>query len=154
MARSQGAGLKGEGPHGKAPGRPGRCSAATARTRWESNPNPTPADMRAYRGGDGGVVRLPRLVFGRILWTVTDALLFFGRTMSKLLTMDQASEYLGVSKLTLYGWVSARKLSYIKVGRLVKFKQDQLDKWIDQRTVKGGDDRFNIRTREGIHGSH
>ena len=74
--------------------------------------------------------------------------------MSKLLTMDQASEYLGVSKLTLYGWVSARKLSYIKVGRLVKFKQDQLDKWIDQRTVKGGDDRFNIRTREDIHGSH
>ena len=104
--------------------------------------------------GDGGVVRLPRLVFDGILWTVTDALLFSGRTMSKLLTMDQASEYLGVSKLTLYGWVSARKLSYIKVGRLVKFKQDQLDKWIDQRTVKGGDDRFNIRTREGIHGSH
>lgn len=74
--------------------------------------------------------------------------------MSKLLTMDQASEYLGVSKLTLYGWVSARKLSYVKVGRLVKFKQDQLDKWIDQRTVKGGDDRFKIRTREDIHGSH
>ena len=99
-------------------------------------------------------MRLPRLVFDGMLWTVTDALLFSGRTMSKLLTMDQASEYLGVSKLTLYGWVSARKLSYIKVGRLVKFKQDQLDKWIDQRTVKGGDDRFNIRTREGIHGSH
>ncbi len=74
--------------------------------------------------------------------------------MSKLLTMDEASVYLGVSKLTLYGWVSARKLSYIKVGRLVKFKQDQLDKWIDQHTVKGGDDRFKIRTQEGAHGTH
>lgn len=56
--------------------------------------------------------------------------------MNKLLTMDQASEYLGISKLTLYGWVSARKVGFIKVGRLVKFKQTELDKWIDQHTVK------------------
>jgi predicted DNA-binding transcriptional regulator AlpA len=38
--------------------------------------------------------------------------------------------------LTLYGWVSARKVGFIKVGRLVKFKQEHLDKWIDQHTVK------------------
>jgi excisionase family DNA binding protein len=56
--------------------------------------------------------------------------------MRKLLTMDEASEYLGISKLTLYGWVSARKLGFIKVGRLVKFKQEHLDRWIDQHTVK------------------
>jgi excisionase family DNA binding protein len=55
--------------------------------------------------------------------------------MCKLLTMDQASEYLGISKLTLYGWVSARKLRFVKVGRLVKFKQQDLDKWIDQHTI-------------------
>ena len=74
--------------------------------------------------------------------------------MSKLLTMDQASEYLGVSKLTLYGWVSARKLTFIKVGRLVKFKQDQLDKWIDPHTVRVVVDRLNVPTQEGRHGSH
>ena len=56
--------------------------------------------------------------------------------MSKLLTIDEASEYLGISKLTLYGWVSARKLGFVKVGRLVKFKQEHLDKWIDEHTVK------------------
>ena len=56
--------------------------------------------------------------------------------MTRLLTMDEASEYLGISKLTLYGWVSARKLGFVKVGRLVKFKQPDLDKWIDQHTVK------------------
>lgn len=56
--------------------------------------------------------------------------------MRKLLTMDEASEYLGISKLTLYGWVSARKLGFVKVGRLVKFKQEHLDKWIGQHTVK------------------
>ena len=56
--------------------------------------------------------------------------------MRKLLTMDEASEYLGISKLTLYGWVSARKLGFVKVGRLVKFRQQDLEKWIEQHTVK------------------
>jgi len=65
--------------------------------------------------------------------------------MKNLLTMDEAAKYLGISKLTLYGWVSARKLSYVKIGRLVKFKQDQLDAWIDQQTVK---------PRRDNHGPH
>jgi predicted DNA-binding transcriptional regulator AlpA len=38
--------------------------------------------------------------------------------------------------MTLYRWVSARKLGFVKVGRLVKFKQEHLDSWIDQHTVK------------------
>ncbi|ULA65884.1 MAG: hypothetical protein LZF62_30004 [Nitrospira sp.] len=42
--------------------------------------------------------------------------------------MAEASEYLGISKLTLYGWASARKLRFVKVGRLAKFWQDHLDK--------------------------
>lgn len=54
----------------------------------------------------------------------------------KLLTLQQASEYLGISKLTMYDWVSQRKICFVKVGRLVKFKQNVLDKWIDQHTFK------------------
>lgn len=65
-----------------------------------------------------------------------DALSFSGRIMSKLLTIDEASEYLGISISTLYGYVSARKLGFVTVGRLVKFKQEPLDRWIDQHTIK------------------
>jgi len=61
--------------------------------------------------------------------------------MRKLLTMKEASEYLGISKLTLYDWVCSRKIVHIKVGRLVKFRQEHLDKWIEHRTV-------NIRRTE------
>lgn len=67
--------------------------------------------------------------------------------MSRLLTIDEASEYLGISKLTLYGWVSARKLGFVKVGRLVKFKQQDLEKWIDQHTVKA-----RIETQKNLDG--
>ncbi len=59
--------------------------------------------------------------------------------------MDEAAKYLGISKLTLYGLGSARKLSYATMGRLVKFKQHQLDVWIDQRT---------ITPRRERHGTH
>jgi len=38
---------------GRYPERPGRCSAAPARTHWECNPNPTLKEMRAQRGEQG-----------------------------------------------------------------------------------------------------
>jgi len=63
MALSRGTGLKREGPHGKAPGRPGRCSSAPARTLLGVH-------SENYAGGDagaswwdGGAVRLPRYVY-------------------------------------------------------------------------------------------
>ncbi len=72
--------------------------------------------------------------------------------MNRLLTMDEASEYLGISKLTLYGWVSARRLGFVKVGRLVKFKQQDLDKWIDQHTVKARVETHKLVDGRSIHG--
>jgi len=75
-----------------------------------------------------------------------------GVIMSRLLTIDEASEYLGISKLTLYGWVSARKLGFVKVGRLVKFKQQDLEKWIDQHTVKARIETQKILDGRSIHG--
>lgn len=54
----------------------------------------------------------------------------------RLLTMTEAASYLGLSKLTLYEWVSQRKIEYGKVGRLVKFDQRQLERWIEKHTVK------------------
>ena len=57
-------------------------------------------------------------------------------TAPRLLTMKQAAEYLGLQTATLYEWVSERKISYTKIGRLTKFDRRYLDKFIDQHTVK------------------
>ena len=57
-------------------------------------------------------------------------------TPKRLLTVDETAAYLGIAKLTVYDWVSKRKIGYVKIGRLVKFDQQTLDKWIDQHTVK------------------
>lgn len=56
--------------------------------------------------------------------------------MERLLTVEETAAYLGLSKLTVYDWISKRKIEYVKVGRLVKFDQRVLAKWIAQHTVK------------------
>lgn len=64
----------------------------------------------------------------------------------KLLTLNEAAAYLGISKLTLYGWTSQRRIDHVKVGRLVKFDRQTLDK-LDQPTHREGD-----RKRRGWKG--
>lgn len=54
----------------------------------------------------------------------------------RLLTVSEAAAYLGLSKLTVYDWISQRRIEYVKIGRLVKFDHRVLNKWIDQQTVK------------------
>lgn len=55
-----------------------------------------------------------------------------------LMNIQQAAEYLGLSVGTLYQWRCQRKVPYIKVGRKLKFKKDQLDHWLAARTVQVG----------------
>ena len=48
----------------------------------------------------------------------------------------ETSQYLGVTRETLAVWRTTRRyeLPYIKVGRLVKYRQADLNKWLEQRT--------------------
>jgi len=55
--------------------------------------------------------------------------------MRKLIQIQQAAQYTGLSPHTLYTMVSQRRIPYVKVGRLVKFDEELLDKWIKQHTV-------------------
>ena len=53
----------------------------------------------------------------------------------RLMTIQEASQYTGLSVHTLYTMVSQKRIPYVKVGRLVKFDLEALDKWIKQQTV-------------------
>lgn len=68
-------------------------------------------------------------------------------TATKLLTIDEASAYMGLAKATLYEWVSKRKIEYVKIGRLVKFETRTLERWITAHTVKA---RATHGTNEAI----
>lgn len=57
-----------------------------------------------------------------------------------LLNPIAAAEFLGVSKDTLSVWRSVGRYSipFIKVGRLVKYRQSDLEKWLESRARSNG----------------
>ncbi len=48
----------------------------------------------------------------------------------QLLDTNEAAEFLGISKNTLYEWVIQKKVPFVKVGRLTKFKKEALEAWL------------------------
>jgi len=54
----------------------------------------------------------------------------------KLLTRQQAAEYLGVKPQTLAIWYSAGRydLPVVKAGRCVRYRRSDLDAWLESRT--------------------
>jgi excisionase family DNA binding protein len=54
-----------------------------------------------------------------------------------LFTPPQAAEYLGISPGTLAVWRCAKRypLAFIKVGRLVKYRQSELNRFLNDRSI-------------------
>ena len=44
--------------------------------------------------------------------------------------MEEIAEYLGVSKDTVYTWVSSKDMPGHRVGRFWKFKKEEIDDWV------------------------
>lgn len=55
----------------------------------------------------------------------------------ELLTRQQAAEYLSIKPETLSVWASTQRyqLPFVKVGRSVRYRRVDLDRFIAQRTV-------------------
>lgn len=60
----------------------------------------------------------------------------------QLLDTKEASLFLGISKNTLYEWVVQKKIPFIKVGRLTKFKKEALEDWLKDRTQE--EEKINL----------
>lgn len=69
--------------------------------------------------------------------TTTPALTAILKTQRNLFDTEQAADYLGVTPRTLEVWrcVKRHAIPYIKVGRLVKYRQADLDAWLESRTI-------------------
>lgn len=46
------------------------------------------------------------------------------------LSVDEIADYLGVSRDTVYAWVSKKDMPGHRVDRLWKFKTDEVDGWV------------------------
>jgi excisionase family DNA binding protein len=57
--------------------------------------------------------------------------------MSELLTIKELEQMLKVSRQTIYEWRN-RGLPYIKIGTRVRFKLDEVNKWINNQNEGAG----------------
>ncbi len=46
------------------------------------------------------------------------------------LSVDEIAEYLGVSKDTVYAWINEKGMPAHRMGRLWKFKREEVDEWV------------------------
>ncbi len=52
--------------------------------------------------------------------------------MERLMTAKQVSELIEVRPSTVYQWVHLGLIPYVKIGKCVRFKKDELFRWIDK----------------------
>ena len=55
--------------------------------------------------------------------------------MEKLLDISEVSDIIGVQINTLYSWIHQKRIPYIKIGRLVKFKPSDIDAWLKEKSI-------------------
>ena len=52
--------------------------------------------------------------------------------MERLMTAKQVGELIEVKPATVYQWVHIGLIPYVKIGKSVRFKKDELFRWIDK----------------------
>lgn len=60
------------------------------------------------------------------------------------LSVEEIAGYLGVSKDTVYAWINKRNMPAHRIGRLWKFKSEEIDEWVRS----GGAAEGEVREKE------
>jgi excisionase family DNA binding protein len=55
---------------------------------------------------------------------------------SKFLDIDELAEWLRVKPCTIYKWVHEGRIPYVKMIRLVRFKEEDILKWLEEKHHK------------------
>jgi excisionase family DNA binding protein len=56
--------------------------------------------------------------------------------IKEVMDIRAASDYLGISRETLYKYVSARRVPAFKLGKRWKFKKATLDRWMEVQSAE------------------
>ena len=54
----------------------------------------------------------------------------------RLVDVEEVAYMLGMSKNTIYCWVSQGRIPFVKCGRSTRFDLQEIDKWIKENSVK------------------
>ena len=54
--------------------------------------------------------------------------------LKEVMTLREASQYLGITPDTLYKYLGERSIPAFKLGNRWRFKKDLLDRWMEQKS--------------------
>jgi len=54
----------------------------------------------------------------------------------RFLSVQEISEYLGISVFTTYSWIYKRKIPVTRMGKLVKFDLKKIETWLSKNSVE------------------
>ncbi len=57
------------------------------------------------------------------------------------LSVEEISKYLGVSNDTVYRWIGKQRMPAHRMGRLWKFKKNEIDEWVKAGGASSHDQR-------------
>jgi excisionase family DNA binding protein len=52
--------------------------------------------------------------------------------LKEFLTIDELSQYLNIKRSTLYSMVESEEITHYRVGRLIRFKKQDVDAWMER----------------------
>lgn len=65
----------------------------------------------------------------------------------RLLSVDDLAAFLGVKRDTVYKLIDRNDLPGFKIGRLWKFRQPEIDAWLDTQLGRRRDDKGKLSPR-------
>ncbi len=57
---------------------------------------------------------------------------------SRLMSIDELADYLGLRKQTIYNWLHKNKISGIKIGKVWRFDRRDIENWLKECRRSGG----------------
>ena len=57
------------------------------------------------------------------------------------LSVDEIGDYLGIKRDTVYKWINEKSMPAHKIGRLWKFKKDEVDEWVRSGGAASGNEQ-------------
>ena len=54
---------------------------------------------------------------------------------SRLMSIEELADYLGLKKQTIYNWLHNKKISGMKIGKVWRFDKREIDKWLKKHKV-------------------
>lgn len=55
--------------------------------------------------------------------------------MIRLLTIEELSDRLGISKGSLYNMTSKHSIPFVKVGKRIRFDEAEIDRWLEAQKL-------------------